>query len=156
MPVDRRWFLGGVVTVGAALAGCNSGGDEQRVPDGPGGSTPAETTDEGPGQETFTEVDGVLVPGVNENMIEEWSESKGEDGNLTLSLELRNIDPAPIEGTLKATFATRSGESKQFSRDFTLPAEDTGTVTMSIPVSYEEYNANMSQPDFTITNLTEQ
>lgn len=153
MPIGRRSLLAGVAAAGAALAGCNSGND-RNAPRPPGSS---KTSDDGNGPPgTFTETDGVLVPGEPENMIQNWSEGKGENGNLTLSVELKSIDPDAIQGRLRANFQTRSGESKQFVRNFSMAGKATETVTMEIPVSYEEYNKNMSLPGFTVTNLTEQ
>lgn len=147
MDTDRRSFLAGAASVAVVgVVGCSGGGEEEPRPpredDGNGGNgDPARET------AVYREVDALRPK------VDSWEARENEAGNLTLSLVLNNINPDPVEGTMNATFATTEGQ-KSYTRSFTL-AEDGEEVTMDVPVAFEEYNSNMSLPDFTFENVTE-
>ena len=150
MTTDRRTFLGGVAASAVvAVAGCAQDDDDDIRPpqedDGASdGNDPVETRETA----VVREVDALKPEQVD------WEDRENEQGNLTLVVTLNNIHPSPVRGTMKATFATTDGE-EVYTEEFTL-SEDGQEVTMDVPVSYDRYTSNMSLPDFSFENVTEQ
>ncbi|MUV89144.1 hypothetical protein GJ629_03875 [Halapricum sp. CBA1109] len=148
MQLDRRAFLTGVAGVaGAGLAGCSDGRSGENVPE------PGTRDGDGPGsQDLGGGRHAVLRP--SDGMVEDWRVREG-DGETTFEVDLRNIDPANIEGMLRANVTHREDGQRQYETNFTMTGESTSTVELTIPVSYEEYTTNMSQPAFSVEDLEE-
>jgi len=65
-----------------------------------------------------------------------WEAERAADGRIRLLVELKNVDPDPIEGNLQAEFRV-NGTLRRYNASFSLPGNRTETVNVTYPVPYE-------------------